>query len=25
MNDLTRLPEKVQAYFRHPAALYTAS
>ena len=25
MNGLTRLPEKVRAYFRHPAALYAAS
>ena len=25
MNGLTRMPEKVQAYFRHPAALYAAS
>ena len=24
MNGLTRLPEKVRAYFRHPAALYAA-
>jgi hypothetical protein len=25
MNGLTRLPEKVRAYFSHPAALYAAS